>query len=198
MSQKVNSLRYRTIDLLFVVLIGVAAGVAFFSFAALIGAMRPVISLFPPSEGAYAGIWAIPAAISMLIVRKPGAALGTMWIGALIEAALGSHFGWTVLISGAIVASGFEVMGLISRYGRPTLTQTIIGAEISLVIQWVWEQYIFFPTWGIPFRLVHLGLFLISAVVVLAIPSRAIVNGLAKAGALNQFAVGREASETRA
>ena len=192
-----SPIRYRTIDLLVVVSMGLIAGVAFFAYAAGLGALKPVFALFPPSEGIAAGPWALPAALSMLIVRKPGSALGTMWIGAVIEALLGSHFGWTVLISGAIVAIGFEVMGFATKYAKPPFAWVLAGAWISMVAQWIWEQFVFFPSWAMPFRLAHLGLFLVSGVILLALPAPAIVRALAKAGALGNFAPGREGAASR-
>lgn len=193
-----HSIRYRTIDLVVVVLMGVAAGVAFFSFAALIALARPLIALFPPSEGFYAGVWPIPGLLAMLIIRKPGAALATMWIGALIEAGLGSHFGWTVLISGAIVASGSEVVGLVSRYRVPARTHLIFGALTSMILQWVWEQFVFFPEWQWAFRFAHLGLFIISGIVILGYVTPALTRALARTGALSAFPLGKEeAQESR-
>lgn len=192
-----SALRYRTIDLLVVVSMGLIAGVAFFAYAAGLGALKPVFSLFPPSEGIAAGPWALPAALSMLIVRKPGSALGTMWIGAIIEALLGSHFGWTVLISGAIVAIGFEVMGAATKYAKPSFKWVLAGAWISMVLQWIWEQFVFFPSWAMPFRFAHLALFIISGVILLALPAPTIVRALAKTGALGNFAPGREEAAQR-
>lgn len=198
-SSRSHSIRYRTIDLVVVALMGVAAGVAFFSFATLISLGRPLIALFPPSEGIYAGVWPIPGLIAMLIIRKPGAALGTMWIGALIEAGLGSYFGWTVLISGAIVASGSEVVGFLSRYRAPIRTHLIIGALTSMIMQWVWEQFIFFPQWQWSFRFAHLALFIISGIVILGYVTPALTRALARTGALSAFPLGKEtAREHRA
>lgn len=187
-----GSLRYRTIDLLVVVLMGVAAGVAFRAFAAFLGLLHPAFALFPPSEGIVAGVWPIPAALAMLIVRKPGSAAATMLIGAVIEASLGSQFGVTALLSGLLVASGFEVAGLLSHYRRPSTAQLIIGAEVSMVAQWIWEQFIFWPEWAWPFRIAHLVLFLMSGPIVLAFITPKLADALARTGALSAFPLGRE------
>ncbi len=191
------SLRYRTVDLLVVVLIGVVAGVAFASYAALILMLKPLTLAFPPSEGLFAGFWALPGALSMLIVRKPGAALGAMWIGATIEAMLGSHFGLIVLFSGSVVASGFEIAFLLHRYRRPTWATVALGAFLSMCFEWVWEIIYYFPQWSWSYKFVLLALFWVSGAVLLAVPAKRLSEALARTGALNAFALGKERPHSR-
>lgn len=66
-----------------------------------------------------------------------------------------------------------------------------------MVLQWIWEQFVFFPSWAMPFRFAHLALFIISGVILLALPAPAIVRALAKTGALGNFAPGREEAAQR-
>lgn len=192
-----NNYMWRTIDLLTAVMIGVASGVAFYGYSLLIKALRPSMAFFPPLEGLFAGGWVIPGAIAMLIIRKPGAALIAMLLGASIEAALGSHFGYTVFVSGTLVASGFEIIGAITKYRFPHFKHIVAAALISAVLQWGWEQIAFYGHWQIQYRLAHLGFFLISAILILAIPAPKIVQALAKAGALNSFPPGKEYASKR-
>lgn len=185
-------IRYRTIDLVVIVMVGVAFGVAFAGYAHLYNLVAPLTAVFPPLEGLLTGFWCLPALVAMLIVRRPGAAFGAEIIAACLEALLGSHFGVGALISGLIQGAGFEIAFALSGWASTSAAVVIGGSLLSTLFEWLYEITAYFPSWSAGYKVMLLVFFWISALTLLAALGRAIVTALAKAGALNQFPVGRD------
>lgn len=187
-----SKFRYRTVDLVMIVMIGVAFGVAFVGYAHLYTVLEPLTTAFPPIIGLFTGFWCMPAALAMLIVRKPGAALGAELIAALFEPLLGSKFSWGAVISGFLQGIGFEIALAIVSWGAITLPALVAGALISTTFEWVYEALVYYPEWTLLAKLFLLITFSVSSVLFLVLLTPALVRALAGTGALNSFAPGRE------
>ncbi|MDO4241609.1 MAG: ECF transporter S component [Microbacteriaceae bacterium] len=185
-------LRYRTIDLVVVVMLGVAFGVAFFGYSKIYLLLDPVTSAFKPLEGLLTGFWCMPALVALLIVRKPGAAIGAEVIAATLEALLGSHFGPAVLVAGVLQGLGFELAFLLARFAKVTWPVIVSGALLSVTFEWIFEIIAYYPQWSLEFKLAYLGFFWLSGLLLLAFLGTLLVKALAATGALNSFAPGRE------
>ncbi|MDO5644211.1 MAG: ECF transporter S component [Dermabacter sp.] len=184
--------RYRTIDLLVPILIGVAFGVAFWGYANVYTLLGPLTAAFPPIEGLLTGFWCLPALIAMLIVRKPGAALSAEVIAACLAAILGSKFGITSLYSGVIQGIGFEIAFAATAWRSVGWPVVIAGSLMSTFFEWVYEIIFFYPEWSVTFKALLLVFFWISALTLLAGLGKFLVGALARTGAINQFPPGRE------
>ncbi|RUP86026.1 ECF transporter S component [Dermabacter sp. HSID17554] len=187
-----DRIKYRTIDLVVIVMVGVAFGVAFAGYAQLYNLTAPLTSVFPPLEGLLTGFWCLPALVAMLIVRRPGAAFGAEIIAACLEALLGSHFGVGAVISGLLQGAGFEIAFALSGWASTSAAVVIGGSLLSTFFEWLYEIVAYFPSWSATYKAMLLVFFWISALTLLAALGRAIVAALAKAGALNQFSVSRD------
>lgn len=197
MTTRTSPFRYRTIDLLVIVMIGVAFGVAFAGYAMLYTVVEPLTVAFPPAVGLLTGFWCLPALLALLIVRKPGAALGAELIAAALELMLGSKFSVGALASGLIQGLGFEIVFALARFGSVALPVVIGGSLLSTFFEWLYEIAVYYPTWSFTSKALLLGCFWISALVLLAGLGLVIVKALASTGALNSFEVGREASRAK-
>ncbi|CAM3976583.1 ECF transporter S component [Helcobacillus massiliensis] len=189
---------WRTIDILVTVLIGVAFGVAFMGYSLFYTAIGPVTALFRPAEGILTGIWCLPAILALLIVRKPGAALGAEMIAAILEALLGSHFGIGAVISGAAQGLGMEIGFAVFGYRRFGWAPAALGACLSVFFEWIYEIIAYFPEWDVFFKGMYLVFFLISGLVLTAGLGLLLTRLLASTGAINRFAPGREHAERTA
>ncbi len=190
--------RYRTIDIIVTVIIGVTFGVAFMGYSILYTLIDPLSAAFKPIEGLLTGAWCLPPIVAMLVVRKPGAALGAEMIAAMLAALLGSHFGLASAVSGFLQGIGVELGFALFAYKRFGWVPTVIGSLLSVFFEWIFEMIVYYPEWDVFFKSMHLVFFLISGLVITAGLGTALVRLLAATGAINAFAPGREHARTHA
>ena len=74
-SQSAAPLRWRTVDLITTVMIGVVFGVIFIGWGSLTNLTSPLFLALPPLSGLLGGFWWLPAVVAALVIRRPGAAL---------------------------------------------------------------------------------------------------------------------------
>src|SRR5215475_12759328 len=96
MSQSITA-RWRTVDIVVAAVIAVAFGVVFWAWNLLWQAVNPV-----PALALIYGVWLVPAVLAGLVIRKPGAAVFTEAVAAVISALLGDVWGVSVIPQGLI------------------------------------------------------------------------------------------------
>lgn len=102
--------RWRTVDIVVASTIAVAFGVVFWAWGLLwFGPFSAAFAGFPPAAGVVNGVWFIPAVLAPLIIRKPGAALFTELVAAIISMLLGSGWGWLLFWYGIVQGLGGEL-----------------------------------------------------------------------------------------
>lgn len=184
--------KYRTLDLVVTVAIGVVFGVVFVAWGQVYNLFEPVKLLFPPSSGLLTGVFFLPALIAALIVRRPGAALLAEVIAAALSAALGSGWGIGAIGSGLLQGAGIEIAFLVTAYKRFTPLVAIVGSVLSGLCEWVYERFVYYPEWSWGFAFAHLGFFTVSSILLCGVLGWVIVRGLARTGALGSFPAGRQ------
>jgi energy-coupling factor transport system substrate-specific component len=191
---------YRTIDLVTITTMGVAFGVIFWGWGKLYEPLSGLaVFSFPPSSGLLAGLWLSAGVVGGLIVRKPGAAFATEFIAAAVSSFIigGTQWGWSVYASGFWQGLGAEVVFLLFLL-RPVLLQrwglvvAALAAAAAAAAESVYEWSSYYSYWDTGYQLAYLGFFVLSGVVVAGIGGFALVKGLARAGVLDAFEVGRE------
>lgn len=190
--------RYRTIDLIVPVIIGVVFGVAFYAYGGVYTVLTPLFTAFPPASGLPVGFFVVPAIVAALIVRKPGAALIAEMLAAVIEMALGSQFGWIALMGGVVKVLSVEGAFLLFRWKKFTYGVALLGAVMSLILDWLFKIILVTPEWSAFWKGSLLVAHMISAPILSAGVAVLLVSLLAKTGAINAFAPGREASRAHA
>lgn len=188
---------YRTIDLVTVATLAVAFGVVFWGWGKL---YEPISTLaifgYPPAAGLLGGPWLIAGVVGGIVVRKPGAALATELLAAGVEALVpgGTQWGMGVLASGFWQGLGAELIVALFLYRRFGVLVAILAGMLAGAIESVYEWHSYYPDWGLPYRLVHLGFFALSGAVVAGLGGWALTRALARAGVLDSFGPGREAT----
>jgi energy-coupling factor transport system substrate-specific component len=125
--------------------------------------------------------------LGALIIRKPGAAFFTELLAALVSALLGSQWGFTALISGALQGLGAEIIFAIFAYSQWRLWVAVlagIGSSIALAVN---DLVVFYPGADSLFQTIYLLTSMLSGAVIAGLGSWAIVQGLSRAGALRAF-----------
>lgn len=190
--------RYRTVDLVTTVVIGIAVGVAFFGWDRLYDVLSLGSIAFPPAAGLFGGPWLLGGALAAMIVRKPGAALVAELIAANVEYLLGNQWGASTLLSGALQGLGFEIALLLVLYRRSNIVVISLGAALAALLETVYEWQVYWTDWQWGYKLAYLAMFVVSAILVCAVIGTLLVRALAATGALNAFPPGREYHERHA
>ncbi|QPK81372.1 ECF transporter S component [Schaalia sp. ZJ405] len=188
------SLKWRVVDIVTAAVLGVTCAVIIFVWNQIYGLGGGVIgAALPGLEGVFLGGWLLGGTLGALIIRKPGAALFVEVVAAALEAAIGSQFGPTVVLSGLAQGFGVEIVFAILLYRRYTaLTATLSGA-VSGLCAWGLELFMYaYIEKGPAFIFTYLVCCVISGALLAGLGGWAVTRGLARTGALDRFAAGRE------
>lgn len=136
--------RWRLVDVTVASAIGVSAGVLFWVWGLSWTALStPLDALLPGVGAALAGVWSVAGVVGGLVIRKPGAAVLTEMIAALVSAVLGSQWGLTAVWSGFVQGFGAElVFALVLYRAWGPLVAVAAGAVSGLAMAlndlWLW------------------------------------------------------------
>lgn len=186
---------WRGVDLVTAAILAVALGVAFWGFDLFVyPAIGAVTAGFPPLGGLATGVWILPAVVGMLIVRRPGAALFVELIAANVELTLGNSWGVTVLISAVLQAAGVEIVFALFRHRRFNFVVAALAGALSAIFEIVgYELNAYYADYSPIYKVILVVCAVISGALVSGGLGTLLVRGLARTGALNAFAAGREA-----
>lgn len=191
-------LRWRTIDLVTVAMLGVAIGLAFWGWSQLYHVISAATALaFPPIAGLLSGPWLLGGVVGALVVRKPGAAIGTEVVAASVEALLGNGWGVSNLLIGAIQAFGVEVVLAILLWRRFGLLAALASGAASAVCNAIYSWVVYYSDWSVGAFATYVVLVIISGVLAAGLLGWVLVRALARTGVLDAFPVGRDASRRR-
>ena len=185
--------QWRVVDIVVASVIAVAVGVLFFVWSAGYSGISILAAGFPPVGGLYTGGWLIAGVLGGLIIRKPGAAIYCETLAAAVSALIGTQFGLSVLLSGAIQGAGAELVFLLFLYRKWNLSVALLaglGAGLALAIS---ENILYNALWSVEFQLLYVLFAAISGVVIAGLLSWLAMRGLARTGVLSAFAAGRTA-----
>ena len=185
-----NSNRWRTIDIVIASIVAVAFGVIFWAWNLLWNGPADAIPL--PGRAVLYGMWLVPAVLGALIVRKPGAALYTLTLASLVSVAIGTSWGWTLVVQGPLEALGAEVVFAAFAYQVYNLPVAMLAGAGAGIVASVYDAFVWYPgtswaTMRIPYILITAA----SSLVVAGIGSILLVRALAQTGVLDRFPAGR-------
>ena len=174
--------------------LGVACGIVFLAWNTVGYAWFQAMDALTPGLGGIAtGIWLLGGVVGGLIIRKPGAALYVELLAAIVSAVLGSQWGISTLYSGIAQGIGVEIVLAIFLYRRFGLGIAMLGGMAAGWGAFVLELF----TSGnlgktLQFNIIYLVTLSISGAILAGAVGYFVVKALAKTGALDRFAVGRE------
>ncbi|WP_026208564.1 ECF transporter S component [Catelliglobosispora koreensis] len=124
--------RWRTIDIVVASTLAVVFGVIFWALGLLwYGPLETAFAAFPPARAVVNGIWFIPAILAPLIIRKPGAALYTETVAAIVSMLFGSSWGWLTFWYGVAQGAAGELAFAATGYRRFNATQAFLGGALA-------------------------------------------------------------------
>ena len=193
--KKPASKSWRVVDIVVAALIAIAGGVIFWAWSQGAAAVSaPMNAVYPPLTGLIAGGWMIPAVLGMLIIRKPGAALYTELVAAVISALVGNQWGPLTIVSGLVQGLGAEIVFLLFAYAVWRLPVAILAGAGAGVACGINDRILWYAGADTTFTIVYIVSTTISGALIAGAGSWFVARGLAATGALNRFASGREAT----
>lgn len=190
-----NRLHWRVVDIVVASILGVACGLIFLLWNTVGYAwFMAMDSLTPGLGGLATGIWLLGGVIGGLVIRKPGAAIFVEVLAASVSAALGSQWGIETLYSGLAQGLGVEIVLAIFAYRNfklPVAALSGIGAGIGAFILELFTSANLAKS--LEFNLIYLSCLMVSGALLAGVLGYYLVRALARTGALDRFAVGREA-----
>jgi energy-coupling factor transport system permease protein len=185
-----NLNRWRTIDIVIASIVAVAFGVIFWAWNLLWNG--PLGGVTPPLRCVIYGMWLVPAVLGALIVRKPGAALYTLTIASLVSVAIGTSWGWTLVVQGPLEALGAELIFAAFAYRLYNLPVALLAGATAGVVASVYDAFVWYPgySWA-TFRIPYILVTAASSLVIAGLGSVLLVRALAQTGVLDRFPAGR-------
>jgi energy-coupling factor transport system permease protein len=187
-------LRWRVVDIVVASVIGVAVGVVFWAWGVVWGPISaPIEAVLPGLQAAPAAVWLIAGVLGALVIRKPGAAIYTEIVAATVSALIGSQWGGLLTIEAGLVQGlGAELVFAIFLYRNWRLPVALLagaGAGLAMAIN---DLVLWYAGAAPAFAIIYTVSAVVGGAVIAGGLSWLAVRGLARAGALDRFAAGRE------
>lgn len=190
-----RSLRWRVVDIIVATVLAVACGLIFVFWNSVGYAWYMAMDALTPGLGGLAtGIWLIGGVLGALIIRKSGAAVYVEVLAASVSAVMGSQWGWSTIYSGLAQGIGIELVLIVFAYRKFGLGIAMLGGALAGVGAWCLELFTSGNlAKGPEFLIIYLVCLIISGTILAGVVGHLLTRALAATGALDRFAVGREA-----
>ncbi|WP_293951610.1 ECF transporter S component [uncultured Corynebacterium sp.] len=185
---------WRVIDIVIAAVLGVACGLIFVVWNSIGYAWFTAFNALTPGLGGLAaGVWLLGGVLGGLIIRKPGAALFVEVIAASVSAALASQWGIETLYSGIAQGLGAELIFALFLYKRFTLPVVVLAGMGAAVGAYILEAFLSaYFAMSLAFNIIYFSCLLFSGAVLAGVLGFYLTRALARTGALDRFAAGRE------
>ena len=194
-ARRPRSFRWRVVDIVVASVIGVASGVIFWAWGLAWSPLSAILAFTPGLEGLLAGGWLFAGVLGGLIIRKPGAALYTELIAAVVSMLIGTQWGFSTLIWGIVEGLGAEIVLALFFYANWRLGVALLaGAGAGVAVGLLDTTFTSYSALDFGFKVIYFVSAVVSGTVLAGLMSWLAVRGLARTGALSRFAAGRECS----
>ena len=193
-SSRPDRFRWRVVDIVVASVIGVASGVIFWAWGLAWSPLSALLAFTPGLEGLLAGGWLFAGVLGGLVIRKPGAALFTELVAAVVSAIVGTQWAALTLVSGLVQGLGAEIVFALFLYANWRAYVAVLagmGAGLALAIN---DLVLWYAGAKVEFAIIYTVCSLISGALLAGLLSWLAARGLARTGALSRFASGREVS----
>lgn len=186
-------MKWKLKDILMIAVCAVLFGAIFLGATYAGGALYGVLLPFGmPSLGyePFYGLYFMAVAFAVYVIRKPGVGIVAEILAAIIETLMGNFFGPIIILSGFVQGAGFELIFALTKYKRFDSKMMILASVICSCVTLVYNLIVSgYNLIAIPVLALMLAVRVISAIVIDAIVTPKLANGLARAGVLNGYAI---------
>lgn len=187
---------WRTVDIVVAAVIAVAFGAVFQVWNVAWEALKPAFVAFPPLQGVMYGIWLMPAVLTPLIIRKPGAALFGELIAAAASALFGAPWGLLTIVYGLVQGGAGELVFALFGYRRWNVGVAVAAGAAAGLAAALLDLVLFYPTWAATWQVAYAALVTPSAALIAGVGSWLLTRALADTGVLSPFPSGRSQRTT--
>lgn len=190
-----NRYRWRVVDWVVASVLAVATGVIFLIWNQVGGNWWTAMDALTPGLGGIAlGPWLLGGVLGGLVIRKPGAAIYVETLAAVVSMLLGSPWGIGTVYSGLAQGLGAELVFAAFMYQRHGLPVAMLSGMGAAVGAWVLEGFQGNFAKGTTFLVIYAVVGLVSGAFLAGLLGELLTKALARTGALDRFAVGRDLS----
>lgn len=185
--------QWRVVDIVVASVIGVASGLIFLLWnIGYLGPKTLLEPLLPGLQGLLDGPWLFAGVLGALIIRKPGAAIYTETLAAVVSALVGNQWGgFLTLEAGLVQGLGAELVFLLFFYRRWNVGVAVLAGIGAAVAGGINNLLLWYAGADGAFTVVYLISTSVSGAVLAGLAAWLIARGLAATGALDRFASGR-------
>ncbi|MEG0327618.1 MAG: ECF transporter S component [Erysipelothrix sp.] len=183
-------------DVVMVGLISVTFAVVYLGFVYFASFMKPILAPFglePFANELVFGVWFMASTLAAYIMRKPGVAVISEMLAALIEVLMGNFYGPMVFVSGFIQGLGAECGFAVFRYKKFDMTSLMSASILSALFSFVWgffrNSYSGLAWWYV---LAMLVVRIISSMIFSGLIVKRIGDGLKRSGAVSSYPIATE------
>ena len=188
-----RNLNWRVVDIVVASVIGVASGAIFLVWnVASEPVTAPLKALLPGLQALGGGFWLFAGVLTALVIRKPGAALYGELLAATVSALVGNQWGATTLLSGLVQGLGAELVFLAFFYANWRVYVAVLAGAGAGLAMAVTDLLVWYAGADSLFATVYTISGIGSGALIAGLLSWLAAHGLARTGALNRFASGRE------
>lgn len=186
--------RWRVVDIVVASVLGVACGLLFLLWnVGYLGPKALLEPFLPGMQGLLDGPWLIAGVLGALVIRKPGAAIYTETLAAVVSALLGAQWGGFLTIEAGLVQGlGAELIFLLFMYRKFTLPVAILAGAGAALFGGINNLFLWFVENAIEFKLIYMVCTIISGAVLAGLLGWLLYRAIAATGALDRFASGRQ------
>lgn len=189
-------LKWRVVDIAVASVIGVVSALIYWVASIATTAPWSVLqAVVPGLAGVLNGVWLFAGPLAAVIVRKPGAALFAELVAGVLEALLGNSWGGADTFMIALVQGLFaELVFVALRYRVWSMLTVTLSGALSGVGCWGYSFLSRLQAVDVagPYGAVYLLTTVISGALVAGLCMWLLYRAVAKTGALDKFASGRE------
>lgn len=189
-----RNFRWRVVDIVVASVIGVASGVIFWAWGLAWSPLSGILAFTPGLEGLLAGGWLFAGVLGGLVIRKPGAALYTEVIAAVVSMLIGTQWGFSTLLWGVVEGLGAELIFALFFYANFRLGVALLaGATAGVAVGLLDTTFTSYAALDFVPKAVYFVSAVVSGTLLAGLLSWLAARGLARTGALSRFASGRDA-----
>ena len=193
MSASSNRYSWRVVDIVVASAIGVAAGLVFWVWNQFYQpATGPLEAALPGMQALLYGVWLFAGVLGGLVIRRPGAAIYVEIVAATVSALLGAQWAFLTLEAGLVQGLGAELVFLAFRYVNWSWVVALLAGAAAGLAMGLNDLVLWYAGADTAFGVTYVISAVISGAVIAGLGSWLLARGLARTGALDRFASGRE------
>lgn len=186
-------MKWKLKDILMIAVCAVLFGAIFLGATYAGGALSAVLLPFGmPSLGyePFYGLYFMAVAFAVYVIRKPGVGIVAEILAAVIETLMGNFFGPIIILSGFVQGAGFELVFALTKYKRFNFKTMALASVICSCVTLGYNLIVSgYASISVPVLALMLAVRIISAVILDAVVTPKLADGLARAGVLGGYAV---------